>query len=345
MRTCLIALLVSIYVTPFLLHAGAFNAGFVQGLWYSEPEVFANTPTRIYVALRNNTEHDLTGTVVFTDNQKRIGSSNVSALPGRLIEAWIDWMPTYGDHTIVATLSNLRLHVIGEGSESIEVESTLAEDTISVDYDTDGDGVGDAQDPDDDNDGVSDIDEIAAGTDPRIVDTKKSSSSGTSEKSPQVSTEASATNVTITEGLERYTNDGTVDSLLTNVTDTINGAKDVVDAYREKRNAEVDEYFASEAEKQSGGAADEVTAGENSSKITQKATITRSQIVKSEPFWKQAVQAGRAILSGIFTLILFLTSNALAHPAILELILLLAILMIVYKLARKLGRRTIRSKS
>jgi len=47
-----------------------------------------------------------------------------------------------------------------------------ADDLVfTVEVDTDGDGIPDATDPDDDNDGLSDVDEIANGSDPLDPDT------------------------------------------------------------------------------------------------------------------------------------------------------------------------------
>ena len=106
------------------------NAGFVQGLWYSHEPIFEGVPTRIYVALRNNTDHDLTGTVRFSVDGKRIGSSDVRALSGRLVEAWVDWTPEKGEHTILAHVSNAELHIIGEGTQEIDVGDMNAEELL-----------------------------------------------------------------------------------------------------------------------------------------------------------------------------------------------------------------------
>ncbi len=112
MRTLL---LISILIgfSPLFAHGEELNAGFVQGIWYAHNPVIAEVPNRIYVAFRNSTEHDLTGTVRFADNGLRIGSTEISALPGRLVEAWIDWKPRHGDHKITATLSDVEIHAIG----------------------------------------------------------------------------------------------------------------------------------------------------------------------------------------------------------------------------------------
>ena len=122
--------------------AQEFNAGFVQGLWYQDKVMFVDTPTRIYVAVRNNTGADLTGTVEFFDNDNKIERNNISALDGRIIESWADWTPTYGEHTITATISRIELHQVGSSTQAVEIVSASASDTFFVDYDTDNDGVG-----------------------------------------------------------------------------------------------------------------------------------------------------------------------------------------------------------
>ncbi|MCF7815934.1 MAG: hypothetical protein K9M10_03115 [Candidatus Pacebacteria bacterium] len=157
---------------PSWLHAEEINAGFVQGIWYSSEPIFVGVPTRVYVAFRNNTQHDLTGTIRFTDNEKRIGSFEVSALSGRLVEAWIDWTPTFGEHSLAASLSEAELHILGEGVSPLDITDIAIEETVPVDYDSDKDGIGDQIDNDDDNDGVSDVDEKINGTDPLIPEKK-----------------------------------------------------------------------------------------------------------------------------------------------------------------------------
>ena len=177
---------------PVPVYAQEFNAGFVQGLWYDTETIFADKPVRIYIAIRNNTGADLTGTVEFFDNDKRIERNNVSALNGRIIESWADWTPSFGTHTLSATLSRIELHVVGSSTQAVEVVSALAEDTFFVDFDTDGDGIGNEDDKDDDGDGKSDKEEIEAGTDPLVYDAPPENDSSTNEKGSDDSNESSS---------------------------------------------------------------------------------------------------------------------------------------------------------
>ena len=149
------------------------NAGIVQGLWYSNEVVFAGETTRIYVAIRNNTGSDLTGTIEFLDGEKKLERKQVQALDGRIIESWADWTPSYGTHTLTANLSRTELFAVGSTTQEVEVVSVTTSDTLFVDYDTDKDGTGNQTDTDDDQDAISDADEIKNGTDPLVANVQK----------------------------------------------------------------------------------------------------------------------------------------------------------------------------
>ncbi len=324
------------FILPYGVHAEETNAGFVQGLWYSAEPVFAGVPTRIYIAVRNNTGHDLTGTVRFTDNGKRIGSFEVSALEGRLVEAWVDWTPTFGEHVVTATVSDATLHIIGGGTEAIDIAGITASDTLSVDYDTDHDGVSNTEDADDDNDSVSDSDETERGTNPLVTNPKAVSEdiSAKEDNTEVLTTDTRAHTNTPTssgEGLEQYVENETVDTLLSNATTKIERAKTALDTYREERDA---------ALSQSTSPTDTENPPEMKlGTLTENATITRTQIGTDTGLLGSFVSGVAALLTSLWTLVLFSTSKILSHPAILEALLLVGILVFFYRVARRFGRR------
>jgi hypothetical protein len=336
------SLLVAVLL-PLVSSAEDLNAGFVRGLWYGSETVVASEPTRIYVALRNNTDHDLTGTVRFSDNGSRIGVSYVNALPGRLVEAWVDWTPSYGEHSITATLSDVRIYEIGQAPETGDVEDTIAQDTIFVDYDTDNDGVLNQKDEDDDNDMVSDVDEVKRGTDPLKAnpipkkeddakDTNSETKNDTTDKETIGELPRNTASAKEPEGLEQYVPNPTVHDALSSVTDTINDTRASLDTYRQKRTDAIIEYF------------DEPSASTSledrvSTIIDEGATITRSHIDQKDSFITSVIEGMKALVRGFYSLILWISSNALAHPALLELVLLIFLIYMVYRTARKFGRR------
>lgn len=329
------------------VRAEEINAGFVQGIWYGNKTLFADTPARIYVALRNNSDTDLTGTIRFSDNGLRLGTTQVSALPGRIVEAWVDWTPTYGAHTITATLVDVRAHAIGETASAVEVESTIAEDTITVDYDTDDDGIGNETDTDDDNDSRPDTDELVSGTNPLVPEIKETTTSApetptqTQEETTDPAPRTSKVNVPTRtpEGLEQYTDTGTVDTLLGKVTAKIVDAKSTLDMYRDTRTR-TDAAQNTPPRTQTTFTTPVLETGSTSIPLSSIATITRSRIPENETsFLDRTLVVGNLLIGGVYTFVLWVLSSALAEPAILELIFLVGILYIVYRTARRLARR------
>ena len=331
MKRQIILFLSILFLFPFSTYATDVNAGFVQGIWYSSETVFAGVPTRIYIAFRNNTPHDLTGTIRFTDNEKRIGSTDISALSGRLVEAWVDWTPTEGTHNISAHVSDATLHIIGGGTQSVDSTDILASDALTIDTDTDKDGIGNATDTDDDGDNVSDVDEKARGSDPLV----KNPTAVTVEKATApTETEQRATNESdeteekdSERGLEQYVDEGTADLLFSNVTEKVETAKEVVDTYREKRAEELAPKEIKESVETPLGT------------YTENATITRSKIETKNSFLSSFISGIAALLQKIWTFVLWITSNALAYPALIELGILVGILYTIYRTARSVGRR------
>lgn len=326
MRNWAVGFLLLAFLLPAPTRAEVLNVGFVEGLWYSEEPVFVGVPTRVYVAFRNNTPHDLTGTIRFTDNGVRIGSSPVSVLSGRIAEAWIDWTPTEGEHALGATLSDAELHKIGAPSEPIEVAGIVAEDAVTVEYDTDKDGIGNAADPDDDGDGISDEDERARGTDPLRANSRPIEVSKKEEDQEQEAEAPAESKVpeVVRPGLEQYLPDGVVASVVGGITDEVHDIRETLDAYRKERN---EALYQKEP------------APSAASSTTDTATITRSMIETKGGFFDALFGGVVSIFKNIYTFILFLLSGVLARPAFVELLFLLLVLYLFYRTARRLGSR------
>lgn len=307
------------------VQADEINAGFVQGLWYSSETVLEGEPTRIYVALRNNTDHDLTGTVRFSVDGTRIGSSEVRALSGRLVEAWVDWSPKSGNHTVLANVSNAELHIIGEGTQRIDITSMVAEDQIFVDIDTDGDGVGNETDTDDDGDGLSDEEETSGGTDPLKPDQTPAVPSQEETDTEQEPTSIDTEIPTDPEsGLEKFLSEGTADDVFSAVTKRIENTKKSLDEYRESR-----------IEKPEEPAPVQSTISEP----TDTATITRTQVEPNVGFFEKFISLTGSLISTLWSFTLVFFSFLLGFPALIELLILWGILVLLYKTAKRLGQR------
>lgn len=327
---------------PNSLQAEALNAGFVQGLWYSQETVFADQPTRVYVAIRNNTGADLTGTVTFFADDKRLGSQAVSALDNRLIESWIDWTPHYGEHALRAELTRMRLSTVGSSTDRVDVSVAAATDSVFADYDTDRDGVGNEADSDDDGDRISDAEELRNGTDPLIPDRDSNDSKARHELDGADDSDVAASPdigspIGNTEGIERYLTPSRADTLLTSVTDWAEATKQKLDTYRATRATREATTSIPVIPVNSDGFG-EITR-------STEATVASVDIPSAEgSFMGDVVTLIGKLLTGIFTLLLFILSWFLGHPSLIQLSLLFGILVGMYLLARKLGRRPAKMK-
>lgn len=323
----------------FPLISLATNAGIVQGLWYGTDAFFAGEEARIYVAVRNNTGADLSGTVEFFVNDKKIERKNIEALDGRIIESWADWTPSYGTSTVSATLSRTEISSTASGTQAVEVVSALAEDIIFVDRDTDGDDVGDREDTDDDGDGISDTDEAKNGTDPLVYDEPEDTETAapeTEEDKKEAKPTRSNTNDQ-PQGLEQFLSDSRAKQVLKNTTRYINDTHSSLHSYRQARN---DTNTSAAAE---DNAEEPNTDTSTSSSTTKTGSSSFGNITRTNNetsgFWKHLEIQVRNLISGIYTLLLFGLSQYLAHPVVVQISFLLLLLYLLYRVAKKFGAR------
>lgn len=333
-----------IFISIFLLlpfqsaHAQSSNAGIVQGLWYSQDKVFAGEKVRIYVAIRNNTGGDLKGIVEFFDGEKKLERQNVQALSGRIIESWTDWTPTYGSHSLKATIIRTELSQVGSSTKEIVVSSALAEDTLFVDYDTDKDGIGNTEDINDDNDTYTDAEEKQNGTDPLVkneVKVQKETSDDKEEVRDVAETDDEDDKRVATqnssEGLEQYLAPSRAETVLSSVTKYVDTAKQKVDNYRQER-AEVKDAETVTVNEDGFGAITRTEAGEKKSDVPQKED-------GGGGFLDKASATLSSLLSNVYAFILWLVSFVLGHPMLVQLAILLGILFTIIRFASKFGKR------
>lgn len=337
-RVFLIVLLF-FFAPSFSVSAQEINAGFVQGLWYSDAEFFAGDTVRIYVALRNNTGSDLTGTVEFFDGEARIDRQSIEALDGRIIESWADWKPTYGSHTLSATLSRIELHTVGSTTEQVSITSELAQDTLFVDYDTDGDTIGNEDDSDDDGDGISDVEENKNGTDPLVPDVTKEEAQEDEEESPVEKDEdkESKTERSTNEGLERYLTESPAEEVLSSITTYVTEVKENLDTYREERSEK-------KASATATGSTSPSVSEDGFGEVTRThATSEGSGFsfprIEGEKFFDKLFSFVGGVIDMVYTTILFVISFILGHPAFVQVGILALILFLLLKFASKFGRR------
>lgn len=139
----------------------------------------------------------------------------------------------------------------GEDSFSYRVDddgglmSNIADVNITVDLDTDGDGIGNKTDSDDDNDSIPDVNETANGTDPLDSDSDddgmddgQEATNGTNPLSTDTDGDGLLDG---TEGTLDEDNDGILDALESNSTDTdMDGVPDQIDNNNSNPNNDSD---------------------------------------------------------------------------------------------------------
>lgn len=353
MRYASTLFLLILFLSTFLnASAQSSNAGIVKGLWYSKENIFAGEKVRVYIAIRNNTESDLKGIVEFFDGDKKLERQNVQALSGRIIESWTDWTPSYGSHSLKATLTRTELSTVGSSTAEVVVVSALAEDTLFVDYDTDKDSAGDEKDSDDDGDGKSDTDEKAAGTDPLVknvapaVETAKSESieNDKPSKTPSSTPAEDGDTSNISEGLEQYLAPSRAESVLSTVSEYIETTKQKVDSYRvARRDADRTQIDAETTREEGRSSTTQMQTSAGGFGEVERDSADGTQ-KNAEGFLDKALRTISAVSSNVYTLILWIVSFVLGHPMFVQLAILLGILLTILRLAAKFGRRKSRSQ-
>jgi len=326
-----IVVIIAVLLQSITLAAEATNAGFVDGLWYSHENIFTNDTVRIYVAIRNNTGNELSGTVIFYENNRVIARKAIAAADGRVIESWADWQPSYGEHTLRAELSRITLvAVAGASAETTAVTSALATDTIFVDNDTDADGVGNKIDTDDNNDGVSDQIEQSNGTDPLVNDNivptalEDNAAEVTNERTSEVKQDQ-----TTSVGFEQFLGPSPIEAVLSAVTTTAQQVKTTVDNYAAVRTLE-----RAITTNDPNLAVDSDGFGEILRFATPK------NIPETPPgFIGDLINFVSVILTSLMTGTLLALSFLFSFAMLVQVLLMLSILYSVYYLARRYGRR------
>ncbi len=133
-------------------------------LWLSGSHVTEGVTVQASTVITKQSAESVQGTVTFYSNGTSIGTSDFT-LPSSVggVVVAVSWAPEKGTHLISAKVTRA---VAGNSQDLNVSEEVKAKETLTVDADTDRDGISDTNDADDDNDGISDVDEKKNGTDP-----------------------------------------------------------------------------------------------------------------------------------------------------------------------------------
>ncbi|GEM_PF-2825428 len=151
-----------------LLFFGASRA-FAQDLFipkaslhYVPANPVEGQPLRIYAYGLSSETADATGSITFFIEKKQVGLPQpISIVEGRSDDVFVDVSAPIGGYLDLSAIVT-----ISSGIDPNPDNNRANLPDQFVDYDTDGDGIGNRKDPDDDNDGIPDVIEAKIGSNP-----------------------------------------------------------------------------------------------------------------------------------------------------------------------------------
>jgi len=124
-----LAFLLLLFLLPINnLKAQVSNVGFVpSNIWYSKDPFVEGDKIKIYTLIFNPDARELSGTVIFFDNDTLLGTKKF-VLPAKSAnDISIDWTVTAGDHTIYAKMENAKFFIAKGKYEEIYVAENQTE--------------------------------------------------------------------------------------------------------------------------------------------------------------------------------------------------------------------------
>jgi len=146
--------LLATLLSPLALAASGDLYITTNDMWFDTFTFTEGRTVKISASVHNNSEHDLLGSVRFSNQYGEIADDQpISVLAGSSDDVFINWAPSSeGSYTITAT-------VLPWETDEDDSSNNVTSRTIVVEKDNDGDTIPDATDPDDDNDGVEDTED------------------------------------------------------------------------------------------------------------------------------------------------------------------------------------------
>jgi hypothetical protein len=104
------------------------NTGFIQtNIWYSKDSFYAGDTVRIYTAIFNGTQYDLSGSVEFLDNDIVVGKTEFDLInSGQVRDVSVLWKAGEGDHSITARIVNAATSLHGGPKTTIALENSVS---------------------------------------------------------------------------------------------------------------------------------------------------------------------------------------------------------------------------
>lgn len=165
-KYCIFLLLLPLLLIPANTHAKVDLSIAETDITFSKEAPLEGETIRVYAKVFNSGDVDVSGFVVFYDEDKAISDPQpISIRPGSYDDVFADWQAKQGEHNIKASLVSLN------PKDGVAENDSTTRKGFIVDIDTDKDGISDLKDIDADNDGLSNEEEQKIGTNSLIADT------------------------------------------------------------------------------------------------------------------------------------------------------------------------------
>ena len=192
MRRTILSILLAVVAVALPSTAFAFSDMSISAsqIWFSTDTLVSGQEVRVYAAVDNRGDDDISGYVYFYHGATPIGPSQVvsTVVGGENDQVWIDFEVPYGDFNIRAeikgtspndenpdndlAITTLFHPILDDDADGVADGEDNCPGLANADQkDTDNDGFGNACDDDDDNDSLTDDVENEIGTDPEDIDT------------------------------------------------------------------------------------------------------------------------------------------------------------------------------
>jgi hypothetical protein len=194
-----------LFLSPlFTVFAQIENVGIIpSNIWYSKDPFEEKDKIKIYTVVYNPDKRELSGTVIFFDNNVFLGKKDFSIPPKSTKDVSVDWTVSIGEHLIFAKIENAKF-LISEGKyEEIyipENKTVESKRTVSKKIDL-KDAGGDLLNSINESNAVSNIKELVKNNTPPFVteaidatifvleSTRESANSFSNDKKDQVKKE------------------------------------------------------------------------------------------------------------------------------------------------------------
>lgn len=135
-KNIVLILLLIFYLFPLnAIFAQSSTAGFVpSNIWYSKDPFEEGDKIQIYTVVFNPDSRELSGTVVFFDNNVFLGKKDFVASPKGVKDIYIDWTVNVGSHSIFGKIENAKFLISKGKYEEVflaENETSKSSRTVS----------------------------------------------------------------------------------------------------------------------------------------------------------------------------------------------------------------------